>query len=98
MNHGEHKGTKARRNTKQESPGPFLVLLRAFAPSCSLCLLLLLTPPAFAKDLTVAIDGSGDFKTVQAAIDAVPKENSERIIVHIKPGTYKEHLLIPKGK
>jgi len=46
----------------------------------------------------VAADGSGDFKTVQAAVDAVHDGNSGRIVIHIKPGTYKEKILVPRGK
>src|SRR3954452_16050458 len=53
---------------------------------------------ARAKDLIVASDGSGDVKTVQAAIDAVPSKNAERIVIRIKPGTYKERLRVPKDK
>lgn len=52
-----------------------------------------------AKDhLVVAADGSGDFKTVQAAVDAVPSHNDKRVTIEIKPGTYKERLTIPKDK
>ncbi len=49
-------------------------------------------------DFTVAADGSGDFKTVQAAIDAVPDNNTKRIVIYIKSGTYKAHLVVPKRK
>jgi pectinesterase len=60
--------------------------------------LVLLTTAGIAKDITVAADGNGDFKTVQAAVDAVPANNPDRIVIHIKPGTYKEKLLIPADK
>lgn len=46
-----------------------------------------------ASGVTVAGDGSGDFRTVQAAIDAAPEVGS---VIHIRPGTYKEHLTIAK--
>lgn len=45
-------------------------------------------------DIIVAKDGSGDFKSLQAAIDSVPKGNRERKIIFIKNGTYNEHILI----
>lgn len=47
--------------------------------------------------MIVAHDGSGDFKTIQEAIDSIPKENTSSITIHIKPGTYKEklHLDVP---
>ncbi|MEZ0541165.1 pectinesterase family protein [Fibrella arboris] len=42
--------------------------------------------------VTVARDGSGDYTTVQAALSAVPVNNSQRILILIKKGTYKEKL------
>src|SRR2546430_6508902 len=56
-------------------------------------LLLFLTISAFAqpKSVTVATDGSGDFVSVQAAIDAAPAAGS---VIRIKPGTYREVLTI----
>jgi pectinesterase len=36
------------------------------------------------KRITVAQDGSGDFKTVQAAIDAVPPVNTSPVEIYIK--------------
>jgi len=51
-----------------------------------------------AKTVTVAADGSGDFKTVNAAIAAIPDGASERTVLHIKPGTYAEQVFIAKNK
>jgi len=45
-------------------------------------------------DLVVAQDGSGDFKTIQAAIEAVPKNNAALKIILIKNGVYLEKLTI----
>jgi pectinesterase len=45
-------------------------------------------------DLVVAADGSGDFKTIQAAVASIPKTNTERIVVFIKDGTYKEKIRV----
>ena len=45
-------------------------------------------------DLTVAADGSGDFKTIQAAVQSIPKTNTERMIVFIKDGTYHEKIRV----
>lgn len=50
------------------------------------------------KSITVAADGSGDHRTLQAAIDAVPDGNKQRLVIRIKPGTYKERITIPKEK
>lgn len=46
-------------------------------------------------DFIVAPDGSGDFRTVQAAIDAVPPLRQKRTRIFIKNGVYKEKLLLP---
>lgn len=49
-------------------------------------------------DLVVAKDGSGDFMTVQEAINAVPDYNSEEITILVAPGVYKEKLVVPESK
>jgi pectin methylesterase-like acyl-CoA thioesterase len=48
--------------------------------------------------VTVAQDGSGDYSTVQAAVDAVPVENTARHTIRIKPGTYRELVTVPVSK
>jgi pectinesterase len=45
-------------------------------------------------DLIVAADGSGDFKTVQAAVASIPSNNTERIVVFIKDGVYREKIRV----
>ena len=47
-------------------------------------------PPAGATAVTVAADGSGDFSTVQGAIDFVPAGNATRVVITVKKGTYNE--------
>jgi pectinesterase len=54
--------------------------------------------PSDKTVLTVAADVSGDFKTVQAAIDALPEHATTRVTIYLKPGIYKERLLFPKEK
>ncbi|WP_018620601.1 pectinesterase family protein [Spirosoma luteum] len=44
------------------------------------------------QQITVAQDGSGDFTTVQAALNTVPANNSSRVVIRIKKGIYKEKL------
>lgn len=53
-----------------------------------------------AAPIVVAPDGSGAFKTVQAAIDSIPDKNAnaEPRLILIKAGTYKEHILVPQNK
>lgn len=47
---------------------------------------------------TVAQDGSGDFLSVQEAIDAVPDFRANETVIFIKKGTYKEKLILPQSK
>jgi hypothetical protein len=47
-------------------------------------------PPAGTDHLTVAQDGSGDFRTVQGAIDFVPRGNTRRVFITVREGTYDE--------
>ncbi len=53
-------------------------------------------PPGTA--VIVAKDGSGDFTTVQAAIDAAPTGLTAPYIIYIKNGKYKEKITIPSNK
>lgn len=50
------------------------------------------------KKYIVAQDGSGDFKTVQAAFDIIPSGNQSPITIEIKNGTYKERLILDTRK
>lgn len=55
-------------------------------------------PAARIYDAVVAADGSGDYKTVQEAIDAAPAGRGTPWLVFIKAGEYKEHVNIPANK
>ena len=46
----------------------------------------------------VAADGSGDFKTVQEAVDHVPENNNQRVVIQIRPGVYQEQIRVSDGK
>ncbi len=46
----------------------------------------------------VAKDGSGNFKTVQEAINAVPDYRKKRTIIYIKNGEYNEKITVPPTK
>lgn len=49
------------------------------------------TAPSLTSDIyTVSTDGSGDFNTVQAAIDYIPNNNPNRKTIFINNGTYNE--------
>lgn len=50
-------------------------------------------------ELTVAADGSAKYKTVQEAVMAVPAGSADSpVIIHIKPGTYKELIYVQREK
>jgi pectinesterase len=55
------------------------------------------TPPPTGTP-TVAADGTGTYRTVQAAIDAVPANNTTRRVITIKAGTYREIVTVPTDK
>ena len=63
-----------------------------------LACLLLIASGLTAKDIVVATDGSGDFKTVQAAVDAVPANSETRTTILVKRGTYAELVVISAEK
>ena len=49
----------------------------------------------------VATDGSGDFPTVQRAVDHVldrPPASVDRVILEIRPGVYRERVKIPQNR
>src|ERR1700761_3182163 len=52
----------------------------------------------FPTHFTVAQDGSGDFKTIQAAVNAVRDLSQQQVTILIKAGTYHEKLVIPSWK
>lgn len=78
-------------------PRPSLLGLLALCGSC------LTAAAAFAAekpvDIIVAKDGSGQFKTVQEAVMSVPAGTPETpVVIHIKPGVYKELVYVQREK
>jgi pectinesterase len=54
---------------------------------------------AAQTNLVVAADGSGQFKTVQEAIRSAPAgSRNHPVVIHIKPGTYKELVYVQREK
>lgn len=49
-------------------------------------------------DFVVAKDGSGNFKSVQDAINAVPDYRKKETVIFIKDGVYKEKLVLAESK
>ncbi len=72
---------------------PILLLFIIFS-----CILLPSRLSAKEKaDIIVAQDGSGKFIAIQEAINSVPADNKQNIIILIKNGTYHEKVYITKS-
>jgi pectinesterase len=52
----------------------------------------------YPKYLTVAQDGSGNYETIQEAVNAMRDFSQERVTIFIKKGIYKEKLVVPSWK
>jgi len=53
----------------------------------------------YNADIVVALDGSGDFTKLQAAINAVPNNSDRRTVIYLKRGKYDtEKLIVPSTK
>jgi pectinesterase len=48
--------------------------------------------------ITVAADGTGTVRTVQAAVDLVPANNGSTATITIKKGTYQGRVVVPANK
>lgn len=55
-------------------------------------------PGGMAVDAVVAQDGSGNYTTVAAAVDAAPTESAARYVIYVKKGVYNETVDIKKKK
>jgi pectinesterase len=53
-------------------------------------------PSANATRVVVATDGTGDFNTVQGAVDWAPDQPKKRVTIFIKIGTYEEIVFFQK--
>ncbi|KAJ4838314.1 putative pectinesterase 11 [Turnera subulata] len=53
---------------------------------------------SIATLIRVDQSGNGDFKTIQEAIDSVPSNNSELVFILVKPGIYREKVVVPADK
>ena len=61
---------------------------------------LLFATPLVAANATVAQDGSGDYRTVQEAINAAPQSLTadSRWVIFVKAGTYREMVYVQREK
>ncbi|KAL2481910.1 Pectinesterase/pectinesterase inhibitor 3 [Abeliophyllum distichum] len=58
----------------------------------------LLQASTVTPDVTVAADGSGNYRTVSEAVAVAPESSTRRYIIRIKAGVYRENVIIPKKK
>jgi pectinesterase len=49
---------------------------------------------AARADLVVAQDGSGTYRSIQAALDAIPPDNTSLKVVLVRNGTYREKVFV----
>jgi pectinesterase len=57
-----------------------------------------ISPANLPYDFVVAQDGSGNFETIQEAINAVPDFRKRETTIFIKNGVYKEKLILAESK
>ncbi|KAL3647430.1 hypothetical protein CASFOL_008398 [Castilleja foliolosa] len=58
---------------------------------------LLQSPSSKMKvDAVVAKDGSGKYKTIKAALAAVPEKSKKRFVIYVKKGVYYENVRVEK--
>jgi pectinesterase len=50
------------------------------------------------RTLTVARDGTGNYRTLQEAIAAVPDNNADRTTIRIQPGVHMGQMVVPRSK
>lgn len=55
-------------------------------------------PAEYYFHAVVAKDGTGDYTTVQSAIDAVPENLKSPWLIFVKNGSYEEQVIIPQNK
>ena len=65
---------------------------------CMLPNLLAAQQQTWPSKLTVAQDGSGDYKTIQEAVNAMRDHSQVQVVIFIKKGIYREKLVIPSWK
>ena len=49
------------------------------------------------KEIVVAKDGSGDFTSIQEALNSIPADNNIMVTVFIKKGIYREKIFLQKS-
>lgn len=72
--------------------------MKAYVLLASLWVGLAFRTQAQQAPLVVAADGSGLYRTVQAAVDAAPNQSDRPVVIELRPGTYHERVTVPALK
>jgi pectinesterase len=64
----------------------------------NLCVLFLSQADAAPRQITVAADGSGEFRTIDAALATIPRNNPGRVVVFVRNGVYYEKVRIDQNR
>jgi pectin methylesterase-like acyl-CoA thioesterase len=76
---------------------PSLIAALAACTPCALFGTLFPQPANASQPIQVIVspDGSGDFQTIQQAIDHAPQERDGRLVIAIRAGVYRERVVVP---
>ena len=55
-------------------------------------------PASYPSSFTVAQDGTGNFRTIQEAVNSVRDLSQQWVTIHIRKGIYREKVVIPSWK
>ncbi len=69
-----------------------------FLAACSLQLTAYAQQQTYPSSFTVAQNGTGNFKTIQEAVNAVRDLSQQQVKIFIKNGVYHEKIIIPSWK
>ena len=69
-----------------------------FLATCGLQLSAYAQPQTYPSSFTVAQNGTGNYKTIQEAINAVRDLSQQQVKIFIKNGVYQEKIIIPSWK
>lgn len=85
------------RGTRSSAPCPMRLFRLALLLTIGVAFALIATavPPLPVKpDRVVAADGSGDFTSIHAAVQSIPRANRERTFIFVKDGVYTEQVRV----
>ncbi|KAI3903171.1 hypothetical protein MKW98_031825 [Papaver atlanticum] len=77
-----------------------LLLALCFSFLVTLCSGSVLYPSDMSIATLIKVDpsGNGDYVTIQDAINSVPLDNSEFVFILLKPGSYREKIVVPADR